>query len=180
MAPSKNFWISRHFNFVVWLKYLLNVLIIFFQSLISAMKRSYSTFSELQSKIYLDINLFEINSFMLIFYFQKYFRIALSFFSKLSDENKFVKSVRLLPLNIKSRNPMEKDSPILSHRPVFYRYLLWYLCYQWFFLFLLECIQHLSYQSVSRYFHLYTKLSNEFLWFVIIKIYYVISILRSV
>ena len=40
--------------------------------------------------------------------FIKYFKIISSFFFKSEGENKFVKSVNLLPDNIKSTNPMEK------------------------------------------------------------------------
>ena len=40
--------------------------------------------------------------------FTKYFKIMPSFFSKLFAEKRFVNSVKVFPLNIKSINPIEK------------------------------------------------------------------------
>ena len=95
-------------------------MLIFSLSLISAMKKMYffqCIESELQSIILLKIKLFGVTKMCFIddhIFFQKIFRIALPLFSKSCDENKFVKPVRLLRLNIKSINQIQKYPHIIE------------------------------------------------------------------
>ena len=46
--------------------------------------------------------------------FKKQFNVTLSFFLKLLSENKFVKSVKLLSLNAKPINPVQKYLHIIE------------------------------------------------------------------
>ena len=97
------------------------------------------------------------------FKFLESFRIILSLFSHLLEENKLVQCNKSLAFSIKSINLIQKYPHIIESFACILEIFVVIRLLPTNFLFLLEYFQLQTYQSILHYHHLHKKLSDEFL-----------------